>query len=786
MKAQLRLQFTTFRALAAAAAFAVLSVSSAQIAHAQSAVFDFRFTQGQTLASGYTLSSDLSTLTIAPGSGPSSVTFDVWVTIVGGSTTDASKTGLDQAKFRGFSQIVTGGGAFTTGATGGSTGTANVGPTSAVGISPLFNGHVTASGAPTQTFKDYGSSSATTTPDGIFDMGGSTSTADLGMTLGATSNAVFANNPGATPNGGSSANGGGWQFDVARVTFNLGTASATAGAKTTFLALNPITAAAAAVSIDGSTFVNLSSGTTYLPGTGLTFLIGGGGGGTNATIGLAMTTPALNDRFMQSSTYTGKLTGTVSNTAAAGANALNTAAGTNLTATLSGTGNSIGGLATGANTVTAGNSTTYTGNIVTGTGTGAQTLTVTETDAAATNSPQTKTQTINVLAPRTVTVNGAGTSAANPLLLGGGNVLANFATGVSLTGNANLATSGVDASTTRVNVATTAAADANGISGSAGTTTLFNDAGVTGTRTLSGNFTGVGTVAGSRAYTVTTAEAAATNDTTAYTPVTVFYQANVGNATADNSNSTTTFGPALTSTVAAGGTYRGLESQVVATTGAGGAGLAGGSSGLAKLMAGTNGTAGNQTPSMQWRTRTLAEKAGTTFDPSLLHPTTGIISDVLNLTGIETAGTTTAPYVLDMSYNQALLPEGGTAAVETRLAANKLIYLISLNPTTNLWEKAFADNENTGNTVGPLSPDYGVQQSWDTYAQAKFGTTSPNATQLAGIMGAWGVDTANNEVWAVLNHNSQFAVVPEPGTIVLAGMGLIGLAMLRRRSKASA
>lgn len=247
-----------------------LILSSNQVARAQSAFFDFRFTPGQTLAPGDTLSTDLSTLTIAPGTGPQAVTFDIWLTIVGGT---AANTGLDQAKFRGFSQAVTSGGAFSTGNTGGNSGTAAVGAASAVGISPLFSGHVTASGAPTPTFKDYGSSTATTTPDGIFDLGGSTSTADLGMTLGATSNAVFANNPGATPSGGSSANGGGWQFDVARVTFNIGTASATLGAKTTFVPLNPITSAAAAVSINGSTFVNLTSGSTYLPGTALTFLV---------------------------------------------------------------------------------------------------------------------------------------------------------------------------------------------------------------------------------------------------------------------------------------------------------------------------------------------------------------------------------------------------------------------------------------------------------------------------------------------------------------------------------
>jgi hypothetical protein len=273
-------------------------------------------------------------------------------------------------------------------------------------------------------------------------------------------------------------------------------------------------------------------------------------------------------------------------------------------------------------------------------------------------------------------------------------------------------------------------------------------------------------------------QGAGANKTTAFT-------VNVGDATADNNNSTTSFtGTVLTGVVAAGGSYRGLESKVFQATGTTGAGLAGGAS-IAQILAGSNGTTGNQTMSMTWRTRTQAEKAGTTFDPSLLHPTTGIISDVVNLTGIETAGTTTGPFVLDMSYNPALLPNPPPANIEQSLANNKLIYLISLNPATNLWDKAFA--ENTGNTVtDPTSANYGFQGSFDTFATARFGTTTPTNAQLATLMGAWGVDIASHETWAILDHNSQFAVVPEPSTLMLAGLGLFGLAGLRRRVKKSA
>ena len=48
-------------------------------------------------------------------------------------------------------------------------------------------------------------------------------------------------------------------------------------------------------------------------------------------------------------------------------------------------------------------------------------------------------------------------------------------------------------------------------------------------------------------------------------------------------------------------------------------------------------------------------------------------------------------------------------------------------------------------------------------------------------LGRWGVDPTDNVVWAVVNHNSQFASTPEPGTTALLVVGAVGL--IRRRRK---
>ena len=54
-------------------------------------------------------------------------------------------------------------------------------------------------------------------------------------------------------------------------------------------------------------------------------------------------------------------------------------------------------------------------------------------------------------------------------------------------------------------------------------------------------------------------------------------------------------------------------------------------------------------------------------------------------------------------------------------------------------------------------------------------------------LGDWGVNTANHTVWAVIDHDSDFAVevtpAPEPGTLILLAAGAVALIGHRLRQR---
>ena len=76
-----------------------------------------------------------------------------------------------------------------------------------------------------------------------------------------------------------------------------------------------------------------------------------------------------------------------------------------------------------------------------------------------------------------------------------------------------------------------------------------------------------------------------------------------------------------------------------------------------------------------------------------------------------------------------------------------------------LWVNAVEGNSATGNLA-----EEGFAGSF----------AASGATATADYLGSWGFDTATGSVWAVLDHNSEFAIlIPEPGSgalILLAGV----------------
>ncbi len=87
-----------------------------------------------------------------------------------------------------------------------------------------------------------------------------------------------------------------------------------------------------------------------------------------------------------------------------------------------------------------------------------------------------------------------------------------------------------------------------------------------------------------------------------------------------------------------------------------------------------------------------------------------------------------------------------------------------------------AINGNTGNTATAAMQDFD-----GSYSQFLAAFSS---APLSQTLGAYGYDASTESAWAVLNHNSDFAIIPEPSTVglLLAGGGLWLLVRRKRRA----
>jgi fibronectin-binding autotransporter adhesin len=229
----------------------------------------------------------------------------------------------------------------------------------------------------------------------------------------------------------------------------------------------------------------------------------------------------------------------------------------------------------------------------------------------------------------------------------------------------------------------------------------------------------------------------------------------IGNAPLHATASSTNFGEALIAATPISVTpYTGLSSNTIGQVSTGSTVPTLGTT--ATIFNYTNSTGTDTGISMAWRSRTAAEASSTTPGDNGTLVAGYLVSDVVNLTGMGNAGGTgfTDTFILQMSYNEALLN-----GFESFGVTQGNIKIVWKNGTE--WVNAVTGNSTTASQYFP-------NQAYNASAR---------------VLGDYGIDPTNNVVWAVLNHNSEFAVIPEPSTLVLGGLALLGFAGvgLRRR-----
>ena len=154
--------------------------------------------------------------------------------------------------------------------------------------------------------------------------------------------------------------------------------------------------------------------------------------------------------------------------------------------------------------------------------------------------------------------------------------------------------------------------------------------------------------------------------------------------------------------------------------------------------------------------------SGGTVSMTWLPTQSGLFADVLELS----SATGTTPFVLSMTYSSGL--DAGTAAT------------LALGWNASSGTAANWVNATLGNSVTTASqPQQGYLGSFTDF-QTQYGG------DLAAYVGAYGRDPATTSTWAVVDHNSQFSIVPEPSATALLAIAAVAAWAGRRLRRAAA
>jgi len=125
--------------------------------------------------------------------------------------------------------------------------------------------------------------------------------------------------------------------------------------------------------------------------------------------------------------------------------------------------------------------------------------------------------------------------------------------------------------------------------------------------------------------------------------------------------------------------------------------------------------------------------------------------------------------------------EGGTTISAGTLEASHASALGSGGVTVDFEADLFLGWKSDGTWVNAIAGNGPAGEFAVLYGLGSF--TSLGVTPTAAYLGSWGRDPDANTVWAVVDHNSQFAVVavPEPGGVKMVGGAIAAAVMAGRR-----